>query len=100
MERRARSLSRRNALKFLGAAGGGLGLLKWGGGGGLRAQGQLDAKALEPFTGPGRNPHWNSLGPYVTEAQKASLILCTHRPVQPGTPRHYLPAAFTWNEAI
>ncbi len=100
MERSARSLSRRNALKFLGAAGGGLALLKWGGGGELRAQRQLYAKALEPFTGPGPNPHWNSLGPYVTEPQKAPLILLTDRPVQLETPRHYFRTAFTPNEAF
>src|SRR5713226_774723 len=100
MERSARSLSRRNALKFLGAAGGGLALLKWGGGGELRAQRQLYAKALEPFTGPGPNPHWNSLGPYVTEPQKAPLILLTDRPVQLETPRDYFRTAFTPNEAF
>jgi DMSO/TMAO reductase YedYZ molybdopterin-dependent catalytic subunit len=64
------------------------------------AQEPLQAKALETFTGPGANPHWNSLGPYVAEPQKVPLILLTDRPVQLETPRHYFRTAFTPNEAF
>jgi len=32
---------------------------------------------LPNFTGPGANPHWNSVGPIVSEPQKAPLILLT-----------------------
>jgi DMSO/TMAO reductase YedYZ molybdopterin-dependent catalytic subunit len=57
-------------------------------------------KAIEPFTGPGANPHWNSVGPYVSEPQKVPMILLTDRPIQLETPRHYFRAAFTPNEAF
>ncbi|HZS70744.1 MAG TPA: hypothetical protein VFA13_02810, partial [Candidatus Acidoferrum sp.] len=43
---------------------------------------------------------WNSDGPYITEPQKAPLILLTDRPVQLETPRHYFATAFTPNEAF
>ncbi len=55
---------------------------------------------MESFTGPGANPHWNSVGPYITEPQKAPLLLLTDRPVQLETPRHYFSTAFTPNEAF
>jgi DMSO/TMAO reductase YedYZ molybdopterin-dependent catalytic subunit len=55
---------------------------------------------METFTGPGANPHWNSVGPYVAEPQKVPLILLTDRPVQLETPRHYFRTAFTPNEAF
>src|SRR5258708_3513211 len=100
MEQMSRNLSRRSALKFLGAAGGGLALASWADKGGALAQGPDTAKPLESFTGPGPNPHWNSVGPYVTEPQKAPLILLTDRPVQLETPRHYFRTAFTPNEAF
>jgi len=58
------------------------------------------ASALETFTGPGANPHWNSVGPYLTESQKVPLILLTDRPVQLETPRHYFRTVFTPNEAF
>jgi DMSO/TMAO reductase YedYZ molybdopterin-dependent catalytic subunit len=64
------------------------------------AQDPAPAKALETFTGPGANPHWNSVGPYVTEPQKAPLLLLTDRPVQLETPRHHFSTAFTPNEAF
>jgi len=67
MEQMARNLSRRSALKFLGAAGGGLALATWAHGSRALAQGPDGAKPLESFTGPGANPHWNSVGPYATE---------------------------------
>src|SRR5256885_13853700 len=55
---------------------------------------------LPNFTGPGANPHWNSVGPIVSEPQKAPLILLTDRPVQLETPRNYFASAFTPNEAF
>ena len=55
---------------------------------------------LPNFTGPGANPHWNSVGPIVNEPQKAPLILLTDRPVQLETPRNYFASAFTPNEAF
>jgi len=64
------------------------------------AQEASRATALESFTGPGANPHWNSVGPYLTEPQKVPLILLTDRPVQLETPRHYFRTAFTPNEAF
>jgi DMSO/TMAO reductase YedYZ molybdopterin-dependent catalytic subunit len=100
MSTRKRSFSRRSALKFFGVASGGLALAKWGGGSAALAQESSRTKGLEPFTGPGANPHWNSIGPYVTEPQKAPLILLTDRPVQLETPRHYFRMAFTPNEAF
>ncbi len=100
MEQIAGKLSRRSALKYLGAAGGGLALASLTNSGRALAQGPDGAKALESFTGPGANPHWNSVGPYVTEPQKAPLILLTDRPVQLETPRHYFRTVFTPNEAF
>lgn len=102
MEPWRRSFCRRDALKLLGAAGGGLALGKWFaiGGDTALAQQQSEARTIEPFTGPGANPHWNSVGSYVSEPQKAPLILLTDRPVQLETPRNYFQTAFTPNEAF
>src|SRR5258708_5038202 len=100
MERMARNISRRNALKFLGAASGGVALASWARGARLSAEVQDGAKPLETFTGLGANPHWNSVGQYITEPQKAPLILLTDRPVQVETPRHYVRTVFTPNEAF
>jgi len=93
-------LSRRGLLKVLGAASGGLALSRWLGIPSAIAQELSPAKAIESFTGPGANPYWNSVGPYVTEPQKAPLLLLTDRPVQLETPRHYFSTAFTPNEAF
>jgi hypothetical protein len=60
----------------------------------------VPAKAIETFTGPGANSHWNSVGPYVAEPQKVPLILLTDRPIQLETPRHYFRTMFTPNEAF
>jgi len=95
-----RGLSRRGLLKLLGLAGGGLAAGAWPRGGVVMAQDPPRASALETFTGPGANPHWNSVGPYLTEPQKVPLILLTDRPVQLETPRHYFRTAFTPNEAF
>lgn len=55
---------------------------------------------MESFTGPEANPHWNSLGPYISEPEKAPLLLLTDRPVHLETPRHYFATAFTPNDAF
>lgn len=95
-----RSLSRRGLLKALGAASGGLALSRWIGVGPAMAQESEADSGMENFTGPGANPHWNSVGPYVTEPQKSPLFLVTDRPVQIETPRHYFSGAFTPNAAF
>src|ERR1700738_586768 len=108
MKLTGRWLSRRGVLKILGAASGGIAVSRWLGSNatvaqsGDRPQGAQDPaeKAIETFTGPGPNPHWNSVGPYVTEPQKVPLILLTDRPVQLETPRHYFRTAFTPYEAF
>ncbi len=100
MESMSRKLSRRSALKVLGAAGGGVALASWSRGARALVQGPDRGKPLEIFTGPGANSHWNSVGRYVTEPQKAPMILLTDRPVQLETPRHYFRTAFTPNEAF
>jgi DMSO/TMAO reductase YedYZ molybdopterin-dependent catalytic subunit len=94
------NLSRRSLLKVLGLAGGGLAAGGWPRDGAAMAQDPPRTTALETFTGPGANPHWNSVGPYLSEPQKAPLILLTDRPVQLETPRHYFRTAFTPNEAF
>jgi DMSO/TMAO reductase YedYZ molybdopterin-dependent catalytic subunit len=58
------------------------------------------AKSLPDFTGPTANSYWNSVGPIVTEPQKAPLILLTDRPVQLETPRDVFLSSFTPNEAF
>jgi DMSO/TMAO reductase YedYZ molybdopterin-dependent catalytic subunit len=95
-----RRLSRRNLLKALGLIGGGLAAGRWPKSGDAMAQDPPRTSALETFTGPGANPHWNSVGSYLTEPQKVPLILLTDRPVQLETPRHYFRTAFTPNEAF
>ncbi len=94
------AMSRRNLLKNWGMTGASLALAGWRGGAAAAAQEPSGAKTIETFTGPGANPHWNSVGPYVSEPQKAPLILLTDRPVQLETPRHYFQTAFTLNEAF
>ena len=66
----------------------------------LLAQDQDHEKSIESFTGPGPNPHWNSVGPYISEPQKAPLILLTDRPVQLETQRAYFRTVFTPNDAF
>ena len=95
-----RCLSRRDLIMSLGAATSVIALDRWLEPDAAMAQEPLQAKAVETFTGPGANPHWNSLGPYVGEPQKVPLILLTDRPVQLETPRHYFRTAFTPNEAF
>src|SRR5579863_3818195 len=100
MDAGKRFLSRRGLLKALGAASGGLALSRWVETPSVAAQELASARQMESFTGPGANPNWNSVGPYITEPQKAPLLLLTDRPVQLETPRHYFSTAFTPNEAF
>lgn len=95
-----RCLSRRDLFKSLGAATSGIALGRWLEPDAAMAQEPVQAKAMETFTGPGTNPHWNSVGPYVAEPQKVPLILLSDRPVQLETPRHYFRTAFTSNETF
>ena len=92
-------VSRRDMLRGAGAVAGGLAADS-----ALRAIPQFSqeqaATTLPSFTGPGANPYWNSVGPVVSEPQKAPLILLTDRPVQLETPRNYFTSAFTPNEAF
>ncbi len=92
--------SRRWWLKVLGTVTGALALGRFLQPRGVSAQEQGAAPRVPAFTGPGANPYWNSVGPIVTEPQKAPLILLTDRPVQLETPRHYFLNAFTPNEAF
>src|SRR5579863_284757 len=84
----------------MGIAGAAWGLAPWTKGFSAFAQDQNSEKAIETFTGPGPNPHWNSIGPYISEPQKAPLILLTDRPVQLETPREYFRQVFTPNDAF
>lgn len=93
-------LSRRDLVTILGLATGGMALGRWLGPSALMGQEPVPARAMETFTGPAANSHWNSVGPYVAEPQKVPLILLTDRPVQLETPRHYFRTAFTPNEAF
>jgi DMSO/TMAO reductase YedYZ molybdopterin-dependent catalytic subunit len=93
-------LSRRSLLKFLGVATSGIAVNPSLWPDAATAQDPPRANALEPFTGPGPNSHWNSISPYFTEPQKAPLLLLADRPVQLETPRHYFRTAFTPNEAF
>ena len=93
-------ISRRALLKILGVASTGLAATRWLDPRVTMAQESRAAGALETFTGPGANPYWNSVSPYVSEPQKVPLLLLTDRPVQLETPRHYFRTAFTPNEAF
>jgi hypothetical protein len=100
MDGSERWLSRRDLLRLLGTASGSMALNQWFGMEVAAAQNPTPEKVMETFTGPGANPHWNSVGPYVSEPQKVPLILMTDRPVQLETPRHYFGTAFTPNAAF
>src|SRR6184192_2824790 len=95
-------VSRRDALKWLGAAAGGAAFGGWfdASSSAALAQERADAKAIEPFTGPVAYTNCNSIGPYISEPEKAPLILLTDRPVQLETPRSYFRTAFTPNDAF
>ena len=95
-----RCLSRRALLKTLRMAGSGIAFGRWLEPDVMMDQELAPGKAIETFTGPGANPRWNSVGPYVVEPEKVPLILLTDRPVQLETPRHYFRTTFTPNEAF
>lgn len=66
-------------------------------------RGQTSPQVTEPlpeFTGPGANPYWNGVNPYVTYPQKLPLLRITDRGVQLETPRQYFRTTFTPNEAF
>ncbi|MGO9588521.1 MAG: molybdopterin-dependent oxidoreductase [Candidatus Acidiferrales bacterium] len=90
------AISRRSLLGLLGAAGGALAL----GGVARRAEAAQESAAVPSFTGPGANPYWNSVGPYVSEPQKSPLLLLTDRGVQLETPRPYFQTALTPNHVF
>ncbi len=90
------AISRRSLLGLLGAAGGALTL----GGVARRAEAAQESAAMPSFTGPGANPYWNSVGPYVSEPQKSPLLLLTDRGVQLETPRSYFQTAITPNHVF
>jgi len=92
--------SRRVLLRSIGTGGAGLVLAKFLESVGEPLQEPTVGRNLPSFTGPGTNPFWNSVGPMVSEPQKAPLILLMDRPVQLETPRHYFSSAFTPNEAF
>jgi len=96
---RADKLSRRALLRTVGIAAGSLATAPAFNLFPASAQEKASTE-LPNFTGPGANPHWNSVGPIISEPQKAPLILLTDRPVQLETPRNYFASAFTPNEAF
>lgn len=93
-------ISRRGAMQLLGMAAGSAAVSFFARRAFAAGQATAVLQQIEPFTGPGANPHWNSVGPYVTEPEKAPLILLTDRPVQLETPRNYFLSAFTPNKAF
>ncbi len=67
------------------------------------ARGQTSAQSSEglpSFTGPGANPYWNGVNPFVTYPQKLPLLRLTDRGIQLETPRPYFRSPFTPNEAF
>lgn len=72
------------------------GMLPW-----VKAQtSSQTAEALPSFTGPGPNPYWNGVNPFVVYPQKLPLLRLTDRGIQLETPRQYFRTAFTPNEAF
>ncbi|HKO05924.1 MAG TPA: molybdopterin-dependent oxidoreductase [Candidatus Acidoferrales bacterium] len=91
-------ISRRKLLTTVAAGAGAVALGRFAGA--ADAQQKRAADRLPPFTGPGANPYWTSVGPVATYPQKVPLILLTDRPVQLETPQHYFLNAFTPNGAF
>jgi DMSO/TMAO reductase YedYZ molybdopterin-dependent catalytic subunit len=92
----ASALSRRSLLSLLGAAGGTVAF----GAMSHRLGAARQHNVMPSFTPSEANPYWNSVGPYVSEPQKAPLILLTDRGVQLETPRSYFQTAITPNDAF
>lgn len=101
---RPRCISRRSLLRTISVGASSLGFMRlvradaWPHP--FAAQEPSSARQVPTFTGPGPNPYWNSVGPIVSEPQKAPLILLTDRGVQLETLRHYFLDAFTPAEAF
>jgi DMSO/TMAO reductase YedYZ molybdopterin-dependent catalytic subunit len=97
-------ISRRGLLKALSASAGACTLARLSGplvaARAAAAIPQGAGERLPPFTGPGANPYWSSIGPLVTYPQKYPLILLTDRTVQLETPRHFYLSPFTPNGAF
>lgn len=88
-------LDRRNLLKLIGAIGAAAAFRP-----GLAQTSAQAEDALPSFTGPGPNPYWNGVLPFVVYPQKLPLLRLTDRGVQLETPRPYFRTAFTPNEAF
>src|SRR5258707_2347733 len=100
MKAMERHLSRRDLLGTLGVAGAGIVGSRWLAPDVAIAQEPGRGKAIETFTGPGANPHWNSVGSYMTEPQKITLILLTDRTVPLEMPSPCYSTAFYTNVHI
>src|SRR6266446_3603131 len=90
----AARLSRRSLLAWLGS-----------GAAGLTFAGRAHAQAAPPaattlpsFTGPGANPYWNGINPFVSYPQKLPLLRMTDRGIQLETPRPYFLTPFRSEE--
>lgn len=88
-------LDRRNLLKLIGAIGAAAAFRP-----GLAQTSAQAEEALPSFTGPGPNPYWNGVLPFVVYPQKLPLLRLTDRGIQLETPRPYFRTAFTPNEAF
>ena len=95
---RASALSRRSWFRLAGTAAGTLTLTASLDPLSGLAQEPAASRPLQDFTGPGANPYWNSVGPFVSEPQKAPLLLLTDRPVQLESPRNIFLSPFTPNK--
>src|ERR1700752_5224381 len=89
-------LSRRALLTWLGSGAAGLAFV-----GQARAEPTAPAATpLPSFTGPGVNPYWNGINPFVSYPQKLPLLRMTDRGIQLETPRPYFLTPFTPNAAF
>ena len=89
-------LSRRSLLAWLGSGAAGLALSG-------HARAQISPQSATPrpsFTGPGVNPYWNGVNPFVSYPQKLPLLRMTDRGIQLETPRPYFLTPFTPNAAF
>ena len=92
----ATRLSRRSLLAWLGSGAAGLAFSG-------RAGAQVAPSAVTPlpsFTGPGANPYWNGVNPFVSYPQKLPLLRITDRGIQLETPRPHFLTPFTPNAAF
>ena len=84
-------LTRRSLLAWLGSGAAGLALSG-------HARAQISPQSATPrpsFTGPGVNPYWNGVNPFVSYPQKLPLLRMTDRGIQLETPRPYFLTPFT-----